>query len=191
MKAHNQAKHSNKNMADAVDSSLVQTQPNYNHNHGKGNHENVDFTSETVSLSQSEIDSLLYMIEEEKMAHDIYAELFEQTGLIEFDKISESEQKHYDKLVSVADRFDVDISFLSTESGVFANDEIQTLYDTLMLEASLSTEAAIDVGIAIEEADIADLSATIETTEAVLLGQVYSHLLDASTNHLSAFEGIA
>lgn len=191
MKAHNQAKHSNKNMADTTDSSLSDTQLNYSHGYGKANHENIDFTGETVSLSQSEVDSLLYMIEEEKMAHDVYVELFEQTGLIEFDKISESEQNHYDKLVSVADKFDVDISFLSTESGVFANDEIQNLYDTLMQNASSSTEAAISVGIAIEEADIADLGATIETTEAVLLGQVYSHLLDASTNHLSAFEGIA
>lgn len=191
MRAHNQAKHGSKNMAEMADSSLSGTQLNYSHGYAKANHENVDFTGETISLLDSEVESLLYMIEEEKMAHDIYAELFEQTGLIEFDKISESEQKHYDKLVSIAEKSDVDISFLSTESGVFVNDEIQTLYDTLIQEASVSNEAAINVGIAIEEADIADLAATIEMTEAVILGQVYSHLFDASTNHLSAFEGIA
>ena len=197
MRAHNQAKYGGKNMANMVDSSLTDTELDYTQNHqkgthGRGNHgEEIDFTSQSISLSDSEVESLLYMIEEEKMAHDIYVELYEQTGLIEFDKISESEQHHYDKLVSFAEKLDIDISSLSVEAGVFENDEIQTLYDTLMLEASLSTEAAIGVAISIEEADIADLGATIEMTETVILGQVYSHLLDSSMNHLSAFEGIA
>lgn len=149
------------------------------------------FSDESLSVSDEEAQSLLYMIEEEKMAHDIYTELYEQTGLEEFATIGESEQRHYDKLLFTAERLDVDTSSLSTEAGVFANEDIQNLYDTLMSEASASTEAAVNVAISIEQSDIADLELTADNTDVVLLGQVYSCLENASLNHLEAFENIA
>lgn len=151
----------------------------------------IDTTEPSLSLSESEVSSLLFMIEEEKMARDVYDELFEQTGLIQFDRISDSEQQHYDTLLSTAEKLGIDTSALSTEAGVFTNSEVQSLYDQLIAQGSVSSDAAVDVGIAIEQTDIADLYAAIDATEITLLGQVYSNLLDASINHLSAFENIA
>lgn len=145
----------------------------------------------SIAVDSSEVSSLLFMIEEEKMARDIYDALYEQTGLIEFDKISNSEQKHYDTLLKTADKLGIDISYLASEAGIFNNTEIQNLYDQLIAQGSISADAAIDVGIAIETTDIADLNAAINTTEITLLGHVYNNLLNGSLNHLSAFEGIA
>lgn len=142
-------------------------------------------------LSEDEISSLLFMIEEEKMARDIYDELFEQTDVIQFDRISDSEQKHYNKLLTTATKFDVDVTNLSTEVGVFSNLEIQSMYDTLIAQGSNSEEEAIAVGIIVEETDIADLYETIDTLDNVLLEQAYSQLLNASIHHLDAFENIA
>ncbi len=142
-------------------------------------------------LADVDVSNLLFMIEEEKMARDIYDTLFEQTGLIQFDKISDSEQKHYDTLLKTAATLGVDTSLLSTEVGLFSNVEIQSLYDTLLAQGSVGVDSAIAVGIAIEETDIADLYATIEETEVAMLDSVYVKLLGASESHLAAFESIA
>lgn len=143
---------------------------------------------ETVVLSDSEIGSLLFMIEEEKMAQDVYDALYEQTGLAIFDKISNAETKHMDALLRSAERLDIDTSFLSSETGVFENLEIQDLYTDLLTQASVSTEAALEVGYLIEQTDIEDLQIAIEDNSTAILGVVYNHLLDGSENHLAAFE---
>jgi hypothetical protein len=134
------------------------------------------------------IASLLFMIEEEKMAMDVYETLYAQTGLAIFDKIASSEERHMDSLIKAASALGVDTSSLSTEAGVFTNEEIGTLYTTLITQAALSTENALAVGALIEETDIADLQTAIAQTDVVLLGQVYSNLLNGSEHHLNAFE---
>jgi len=151
----------------------------------------VPIVQQSNILSEGEVSSLLFMIEEEKMARDIYDELFEQTGLIQFDKISDSEQQHYNTLLTTAAKLGIDTDSLSTQAGVFTNSAVQSLYDQLIAQGSISTESAIDVGITIEQTDITDLQTVIDTTEITLLGQVYNNLLDASVNHLNAFENIA
>jgi hypothetical protein len=150
-----------------------------------------DGAVQNITLTQTEAASLLYMIEEEKMALDVYDALYETTGIESFDTILNSEQKHYDKLIEVALKAGLDTSTISDEAGIYTNSEIQDLYTTLLAQGSLSSEDAINVGILIEQTDIADLQSAIESTDVTLLGQVYSHLLDASTKHLAAFESIA
>jgi len=151
----------------------------------------ADGEIQNITLNEAEVESLLYMIEEEKMSRDIYDALYELTGIDSFDVISNSEQKHYDKLLEVASKAGVDTTTISDEAGVYINSEIQDLYTTLLAQGSLSLEDAVDVGILIEQTEIADLQSTIEGTDITLLGQVYSHFLDASQNHLVALESIA
>lgn len=152
----------------------------------------VDGEVQDVVLDAETVESLLFMIEEEKMARDIYDALYEQTGIKTFDTISNSEQKHYDTLLSAASKLGVDTSALSDEAGVYSNSEIQELYTTLLAQGSLSSEDAIDVGILIEQTDIEDLQNAIDSNvDTTLLGQVYSNLLDASQHHLDAFETVA
>lgn len=143
------------------------------------------------SLTQTDVSKLLYMIEEEKMARDVYDALYEQTGLNIFDKISDSEQTHYSTLLKTASKLGVDTGSLSTQAGVFTDVTVQSLYDQLILQGSQSTSNAIGVGILIEETDISDLQTSIDETTVSSLDQVYSNLLNASLNHLWAFDSIA
>ncbi len=142
----------------------------------------------TTVLDANESASLLFMIEEEKMARDVYDALFEQTGLAVFDNISNSEQKHFDALLNTAAKLGVDTSFVSNEVGVFENAEISNLYTELLEQGSASHTAALEVGALIEKVDIADLNDAIATTDIALLGQAYQRLLSGSENHLNAFE---
>lgn len=134
------------------------------------------------------IASLLFMIEEEKMAMDVYETLYTQTGLAIFDKIASSEERHMESLIKVASTLGIDTSSIAMEAGVFINEEIGTLYTALITQAAFSTEDALAVGALIEKTDIADLQTAIAETDVVLLGQVYSHLLNGSEHHLNAFE---
>ena len=51
--------------------------------------------------------SLLYMREEEKLAHDVYVTLYDQWGLRIFSNISQSEQAHTDAVKTLLDRYEL------------------------------------------------------------------------------------
>ncbi|MBS4068656.1 MAG: DUF2202 domain-containing protein [Sulfurimonas sp.] len=133
---------------------------------------------QNFTLDQTRTDSLLFMIEEEKMARDIYDALFEQTGISTFDTISNSEQYSYDRMLSNALKFGVDTSKLSSDIGVYANTDIQALYDQLLVQVSASTV----------DTDITDLQNTIDSALITLIGQVQ---INCSANQLSGFQSIA
>lgn len=147
-----------------------------------------DLETGAVVLTEDEISGLLYMIEEEKMAMDLYDAFAEQTGGLIFDRISDSELRHMNSLIRLAEAADIDLSEVSSEAGVFSNPLIQELYDTLLAQGSASLADAIDVGILVEETDIMDLQqhdANVASVE--LLGLVYDHLATGSEHHLAAF----
>lgn len=141
-------------------------------------------TAENIALITPDI---LFSIDEERMARDIYDALYVQTGLKIFDSISDSEQKHYDAVLNSAINLGIDTSALLTTPGTYLNPEIQALYDDLMALGSQSTADALTVGKMIEEVDIADLKEMIDTSPIISLDSVYTNLLNASYNHLDAF----
>lgn len=141
----------------------------------------------SITLNADAATGLVYMIEEEKMAFDLYNIFAEQTGSIVFDRISDSEQKHMDSLLLVAEKAGIDISTVSTTPGVFANTAIQSLYDTLLVQGSVSLSAAVGVGIAVENTDIADLMSYSADTTIGIVGTIYSYLELGSEHHLAAF----
>lgn len=145
----------------------------------------------SIVLSDDAAAGLIYMIEEEKMARDLYDAFAEQTGSVVFDRISDSEQKHYDTLLLVADKAGIDLSGVSTTAGVFTNPDIQSLYDTLLAQGSISLDAAYGVGILVEQTDIADLQDYTSATDIGIIGTVYAHLETASAHHLAAFNSYA
>lgn len=144
-------------------------------------------TDGTITLDADATAGLLYMIEEEKLARDLYDAFFEQNGNLVFDRISNSEQRHLDSLLQVAEQAGIDISALSTTAGLFANTELQSLYDSLLATGDDSLEAALQAAIAVEQADIADLASYGADPELGILGIVYARLEQASEHHLAAF----
>ncbi len=139
-----------------------------------------------ASLNQSEIDYLLLMREEEKVARDVYLALYEQWSLRPFSNIAGSEQGHMDQVKAVMDAYGLADIALS-ERGQFNNPDLQALYDDLIQKGAVSANVALLVGALVEEVDIKDLKDAIAGTNNPSLIAMYSNLLTASENHLRAF----
>lgn len=144
-------------------------------------------TVEPVAEIDATTASLLFMIEEEKLAHDVYVTLGDVWGSKIFTNIADSESTHQDQVLTLLDSRAI-TDPRSTEVGVFINADLQALYDQLVAQGSVSRDAAMQVGIAIEEKDITDLTATIAVEDDADVVDVYTRLLAASQNHLAAFE---
>lgn len=144
-------------------------------------------TEQSVALlSSTEGDTLLWMREEEKVARDVYLNLYKIWNRTVFANIAESEQAHMDGLLKKIDLFGL-IDPVLPEVGSFSNPELQALYDQLIAQGKLSYVDALIVGATIEDMDIRDISNAIAETSNLALKTTYESLLEGSKNHLRAF----
>lgn len=141
-----------------------------------------------LNLSAAEAAELAFMREEEKMARDIYRKLHAKWNLRVFDRIAESEQRHFDAVGRLLTRANIEDPAQGLAEGVFANTKLQTLYNELLLKGESSLKDALEVGVLIETADIADLETAMDSAVNAELKRVYASLLQASMNHLDSFE---
>jgi hypothetical protein len=142
---------------------------------------------QSADLTETEKDWLTYMREEEKLARDVYFVLYDKWQLRIFDNISRSEQTHMDAIKALLVRHGVPDPAESNGPGEFTNQDLQDLYDALIIQGSASLVEALKVGVFIEETDIADLNKAIASTRRKDITNVYSNLLQGSLNHLKAF----
>ncbi len=139
-------------------------------------------------LTSAESAALVYMWEEEKLAHDVYVALAEQWDLPLFENISASETAHQQAIETLLERYA--LAYPDGEAvGTFTNATLQSLYNELIARGSQSQAEALMVGAAIEEIDILDLERYITETDKADLQQVYTNLRDGSIHHLNAFVG--
>jgi len=138
-----------------------------------------------ADLSDTEAAGLLFMIEEEKLAGDVYTELFAAWGLPTFQNIASSELVHMDSIKMLLDRYSLIDPALP--AGQYSNAELQQLHDLLVGRGGQSAAEALKVGGLIEETDIADLQERLGQTDNTDIQLVYSNLLSGSYNHLRAF----
>ena len=139
-----------------------------------------------VALTATD-EMLLYMAEEEKLAMDVYDALGDLWGSRIFTQISASEATHQDRVLALLDATGL-ADPRTGVAGTFTDDELQAFYDELMAFGSTSPTAAFEVGVMIEERDIADLTEAISLTDDVRVVTVLDSLRSASQNHLSAFQ---
>ncbi len=145
--------------------------------------------AQNTMLSSNEKDDLLFMIEEEKMARDVYLVFQEKWNRTIFKHIAEAEQRHIDLLIQLAE--DEGLRYPSAitenENGVFENKEIQSLYHNFIKRGEISYELALKQGAKLEEIDIKDLRERMANTENVAIDEIYERLEKASNHHLQAF----
>jgi len=144
----------------------------------------------TVPLTPAEKEHLLFMREEERLARDVYTFLHERWDVKEFEAIAAAESRHMSRVEMLIDRYGLEDLVAMDVPGVFANKELQALYDSLVAQGSQSVEEAYKVGVAIEEHDIADLKEALASTEKRDLTRVFTNLLRGSQNHLAAFTSL-
>lgn len=151
----------------------------------KNHAEELDIDTAT-GLSEDEIEDLLFMREEEKLAHDVYTALYNEWGLQIFTNISDSEQNHTDSLATLISAYGLDDPY-QEGVGVFTNSEFTDLYNQLVEAGSASVEEALKVGALIEDLDIVDLENAMERTENTSITTVYENLQRGSRNHIRSF----
>lgn len=169
--------------------------PGQSQGRGQGAEQNAHRLS-TALPAASSIDAtteqdLLYMVEEEKLAHDVYVALGEIYGTRQFSNIATAEVRHQDSVRTLLARYGLDDPTEGMAAGEFSDVDLQAMYDDLVTSGSASLADAADVGIFIETTDIADLSDAIDGTEAADVVAVLSSLRDGSERHLAAFERLA
>ena len=138
-------------------------------------------------LNEAEISGIIFMCEEEKLARDIYLQLADLWGMNIFTNIAGSEDTHMEAVLSLIEMADLEDPAQAMGNGEFLNQDLQSLYDGLILRGGESLAEALLVGAAIEEIDILDLQEYLAETDNYSVTEVYQNLLKGSINHLNSF----
>jgi len=146
----------------------------------------VEQETEISTSATSTEDLLLYLIEEEKLAHDVYTVLGETWGGNTFTNFLASESTHQDQVLNLLNTYGL-TDPRSSEIGVFTNPDLQALYDQLIAQGMTSQTEAYKVGVLIEETDITDLTTAINSTSDATIVATLEKLRSASESHLAAF----
>lgn len=143
----------------------------------------------TYASTYESADLLARLIEEEKVAHDLYLAFEEQYGARVFSNIKRSEVTHQDHVLAVMEATGVEDPRIP-EPGQFRDAELQALYDDLLAQGSVNLPAAYQAGVDFEALDIAGLEAELEKAPEsdIALTTLIQRLLDGSRNHLAAFQ---
>lgn len=138
-----------------------------------------------IDLTQTEKDALVFMIEEEKLARDVYGYLYELWDVIQFQNIKQSEQSHMDAVENLLKLYEMEYTIMQT--GIFQNTELQHIYNSLIAKGETSFIDALTVGAIIEDLDIKDLEDWMLKIDNPEINNVFTSLQCGSRNHLRAF----
>ena len=139
-----------------------------------------------ATISADVSDMLAFMVQEEQLARDVYALAIDEYGDRVFVNINRAESNHMAELQVLLDRYDVPTA--AAGAGEFSDDELTGMYADLEALVGTDRAGAIDAGIAVETADIADLKDALELTAPADVTTVLENLLAGSERHLAAFQ---
>jgi hypothetical protein len=206
--------------------STTENQGAYGNGQGYGNHGNaqgqgiidqngtlINPSTTTLSTLTPELqDALAYIGNEERLAHDVYTNLYNYhtnkgTEIFQLHNIaSTSEINHIQTIQSLVQKYDLNDSDLTNvtdpvadntilvsdmPSGQYDIPSIQSLYDTLYAKGIASQQDALEVGCMVEVTDINDFNEYIELAKesnAADIEAAFTSLRDASYNHYWAFD---
>lgn len=152
-------------------------------------HDITPLAKDEAGNDQTTAAHLAYLIEEEKLAHDVYQVLGEKWGSRVFTNIQRSEATHQSAVLGVMQSREL-TDPRQRVIGKFTHQDLQKLYDQLIAQGNKSASEAYAVGVTVETTDIADLEKAIKDLNAkdTDIKAVYDLLLSGSENHLRAFE---
>ena len=150
-------------------------------------HNNIAEKYSYQELDDDEITSILLMREEEKLARDVYLELYDKYQIKTFKNIASAEQTHMDAMLNLIVKYNLTDPIKDDTIGVFENDKLQNLYIQLLEQGSKSELDALNVGATIEDLDIFDLLESKNLTNNDDIKATYENLEKGSRNHLRAF----
>lgn len=137
-----------------------------------------------------ELNELVKMRQEEKLARDVYLALSAKWGTSVFANIADAEQEHMDLVLYVLERYGYSDPLMSDQIGVFPDPAFTSLYKRLVAFGSKSSTTALRVGAIIEDLDISDLDVAMAGTDNRDLMTVWQNLSRGSRNHMRSFYGL-
>ncbi len=146
----------------------------------------LDTPSGTLTAAQRS--TLQANAQEEKLAHDLYTEFAARYDDPVFDRIAASETRHLEAFRTLLTRYGIADPTAGQAAGRFSDPTVKATYDRLLAEGLTGEPAALGVGRTVETTDIADLRAAAQGLTAPDVQRVYQQLLNASQQHLAAFE---
>lgn len=112
--------------------------------------------------------------------------MYEKWGAKVFGNILESEATHQDRVLGLLQTRSI-ADPRKSEVGQFTNSDLQALYDQLLAKGLASEQGAYEVGVAIEEKDIADIGEILGKVSDSDVVSALEDLRRGSENHLRAF----
>jgi hypothetical protein len=167
--------------------------------HGQGSHgsgTNADSHAADIpaavpgaTISPEVATELAFMVEEEKLARDVYAlAMAAHPDARVFANINRSESTHMSEVQVLLERYGVEDPTEGNLPGEFVDPRLQALYDDLADRVGESRAAAAQVGVDVEVKDIADLKKAMGLDAPADVTAVLGNLLAGSERHLAAFQ---
>ncbi len=144
----------------------------------------VDDNNEEAVLSAQEVLDLQFLIEEEKLARDVYLFSNNLYNNNVFNNIANSEQSHMDRIEGLLVTYNIANPIAGKAEGEFVNQDLQALYNDLTATSEKSILDAFIIGATIEDLDISDIDHLIANTDKDDLLSAYDNLTCGSRNHL-------
>jgi hypothetical protein len=147
-----------------------------------------EVTTDSTVASSTLAEMLTFIVQEEKLAHDLYVQLASTSGAQQFANIVNSESTHISLVQGLLVSYNIVDPTVGLAEGEFVNQDLQALYDSLLASGSVDRAGAIAAGIAVEEKDIADIEVMLASDLPSDVASVLERLLSGSQNHLAAFQ---
>ncbi len=152
-----------------------------------GTHDQTAYAS--GELTDAQRADLVFMVQEEKLARDLYAALGAEYGVRPFTQITTAEQRHLDAVRTLLDTYGIDDPTVGLAAGEFVDAGLTAMYDKLLAQGMTSIDEAMAAGRAVEIDDISALDKAADGVTAEDVQHVYAQLLAGSEKHLVAFGG--
>ena len=140
-----------------------------------------------TTLKATQKVQLKNLIEEVKMAKDVYTYFATKVTTLRFSNIARSEQAQVNYLASILTKYQVANPTTGKAPGKFVNIDFQNLYTAHIVEGSANSEQAFGVAENVENAAIASLKKLLANPVPDDVKIALELLLAASYNHLEAF----
>lgn len=146
----------------------------------------------TATLSEAELNALIYLVKLEKMAYEVYTtlgQIYSTMPILE--NISEAEYRHWKVLQNLFVKYgetdptkdgDVDLDI-----GLYNDDDMSDAYDEAIAYGGVSLLQAMETGAIIEQLELDSLSNALGRTTLPDLTTIYTNFINADGAHLDAF----
>lgn len=139
-----------------------------------------------AQLSDTEINGILSLRQEEKVAYDVYTYMFGKYESKVFKNIADNEKSHMDKMKELIDQFNLSdpLEGKVDQKGVFSDKKMQALYDEMVMAGNYGLLDALRAAARFEETDIIDLRKNLASASNEAVINVYLNLESGSQDHL-------